>query len=325
MAHNINEKRMFYYGEKPWHGIGTELDRPATAKEAIVAAGLNYEIEKRPVYTTDESGNKLDVPDFYATVRQDTNEPLGVVGEKYAVIQNKEAFNFFDAIVGEGQAIYHTAGALGKGEWIWLLAKLPKNTVVFKDDVVEKYLCLTNTHNGRSSLRVYFTPVRVVCQNTLTCSLRDAKSGISIRHTGDFKTRVKESQRVLGLALNFYSGFEETAKALVRKPLDSRLVNNYFDSVLRITEEDEKKVSTRLKKTKKSLLNLFENGKGNDMPGVRGSLWAAYNAVTEHIDHVTNVKNSKKDPTNRLKSIWFENGANVKSRAFDEAVLVLKN
>ncbi len=324
MAHNINENKMFYYGEKPWHGIGTELDHPATAQEAIVAAGLDYEIEKRSVYTVDEAENKRIVPKFFATVRQDTKEPLGIVGRKYSVIQNKEAFDFFDALVGEGQAIYHTAGALGKGEQIWLLAKLPQNTIVFRDDVVEKYLCLTNTHNGRSPLKVYFTPIRVVCQNTLNCSLKNTESSVSIRHSGNIRMRVGEARRVLGLALDFYSGFDELVQGFVRKPLGASQVESYFDRVLGVDSTIQEEESTRLKKKKVNLVELFEKGAGNDRPGIRGTLWAAYNAVTEYVDHISTIRNVKKDPTNRLKNIWFENGANVKSRAFDEAVLVSK-
>jgi len=116
----VNVKSLFYHGETPWHGLGTKLDSPATSAEAIEASGLNYTVEKHPLYLQDGSP----VAHHFATVREDENQILGVVGSKYTILQNKDAFRFFDGIVGVKEAIYETAGALGKGEKVWLLAKL---------------------------------------------------------------------------------------------------------------------------------------------------------------------------------------------------------
>lgn len=305
---------MFFVGEKPWHGLGTELDHPATAVEAIEAAKLNYLVGQTPIQTAE---GKV-IPRKYATVNLETGEPLGIVGENYQIIQNVEAFSFFDVVVGEGQAIYHTAGALGKGERIWLLAKLPKDMVVAREDVVEKYIALTTSHDGLSSLKAYFTPVRVVCQNTLTASLRDAKDGISIRHCGDIKGKIDEARRVLNLSVNYYEKFEQIAKQMVNVQLNAEKVNSYFDKVLGadVTEES----STRLQNQKDTLVHLFEYGKGNDRPDVRHTLWAGYNAVTEYADHYRAFKNEGTDGSLRLKNIWFGSSAQLKDKAFKEAV-----
>jgi phage/plasmid-like protein (TIGR03299 family) len=310
MSHNINEGRIFYVGEKPWHGIGQELANPATAKEAIEAARLDYQVGLVEIQTV----GGIPIIGKRATVRRDTKTALGVVGEDYRIVQNVEAFGFFDTIVGEGQAIYHTAGALGQGERIWILAKLPKEMVVAKGDVVEKYLILTNSHDGKSSLRMYFSPVRVVCQNTLTMSLSDAGDGIAIRHTGNIKAKVDEARRVLGIAVKFYDKVEEVIQALASFKIDPKMVDKYFEEL--IFGEGKDKESTRLKNQKTDLLTLFESGRGNQLAGVRHSAWAAYNAVTEYVDHSRTVKGLKQDPTNRLKSIWFGSGAQVKARAF---------
>lgn len=134
MAHRINEDRIFYYGEKPWHNIGTELKKPATAKEAIEAARLDYEVVRWELNAVPDGNwsakELLTIPDRFATVRKDTKQVLGIVSDKYQPIQNVEAFDFFDSIVGEGKAIYHTAGAFGVGERIWILARIVTATII---------------------------------------------------------------------------------------------------------------------------------------------------------------------------------------------------
>jgi phage/plasmid-like protein (TIGR03299 family) len=321
MAHNLMEdRRMMYVGETPWHGLGKKLDKPATASEAIEAAELDYEVEKRKIRV---DGDGI-IPGHYATVNKANNKPLGIVGEKYTVVQNKDAFGFFDKLVGEGQAIYHTAGALGDGERIWLLAKLPKDLLIFKEDVVEKYLCLTNSHNGWSSLRVYFTPIRVVCQNTLNASLGAVKDGVTIRHSGNILSKVDEARRILGLALDFYGKFDEQAVAMSSYKLTQSGVGGYFDTVLGVEDKESTAAINRAQVTKNRLLELFEKGKGNDQKSIRHSVWAAYNAVTEYVDHEKTVKNEDEKAGGRLNSIWFGAGARLKERAFEEALVLVR-
>lgn len=320
MAHNINiengKANMMYVGETPWHKLGTKLDNPATAQEAIMVSGLNYVVEKEKVLL--ESG--IVVPDTYATVRKDNNNILGVVGNVYKVMQNADAFNFFDTVVGDGKAIYHSAGALGKGERIWMLAKLPGDVIVKDVENTEKYLLLTNSFDGTSPVKMFFTPVRVVCQNTLNMAIKGAKDGISIRHTQSMSGKVDEARRILGLSINYYSEFEKLANQLSDVSLTMKKAEEYFDTVLGPVKEDE---STRRQNTKAELLNLFEHGKGNQHPAVRGSLWCAYNAVTEYSDYHKTIKNIDKDATNRLNSLWFGSGANMKMNAWEKAVALV--
>lgn len=321
MAHNLNivngKANMFYTGERPWHGLGTKLDKPATAKEAIIAAGLNYPIAKEQMFLS----NGKAIEGKFANVRQDTKDFLGIVGDRYQIIQNAEAFTFFDSVVGDGKAIYETAGALGKGERVWILAKLPGEMVIAKDDVIDKYLILTNNHNGLSCLQMYFSPVRVVCQNTLNASLKDAQNGISIRHTGNIQFKVEEVRRILNISFNYYEEFEKICKQLVDVKLDSKKSDLYFNDVLGI--EDDGEDSTKKMNEKNQLLHLFEYGKGNSNPAIKHSVYAAYNAVTEYVDHYKTVKNLEKDKTNKLKNIWFGTGASLKEKAFSKAVALV--
>ena len=323
MAHNIAQTAdgrdaTFYVGERPWHGLGTELENPATAHEAIVAAGLDYEVSKQPLLTTDG----LPVPGHRAVVREDAQVVLGVVGERYTLIQNRDAFGFFDGVVGAGQAIYHTAGALGAGERIWALAKIPGELRVNgTDDVVEKFLLLTNTHDGSSALRLFFTPVRVVCQNTLNVALSGgAHQGVSIRHTKNLKSKVAEAQRVLGFAVRYYDDLEGILGRLSDISMTTRAVRAYFESV--VPDNPKAESHSRTQNIREDLECLFETGKGNELPGVRRTLWAAVNAVTEYADHhrSTHGQDASDRASSRLKSTWFGSGAKLKGHAWGEAL-----
>ncbi len=186
MAHqlNFNEKTQQYsffsVKEKAWHGLGKIVDQYPTSKEALEFAGLNYTVEKRRLLTYDTENEKADeetgikipeitVPNYYATIRTDNDTVLGVVGKDYEIVQNIDAFSFFDAIVGGDGIQYETAGALGNGERVFITAKLPGYIRVGNDDLTEKYLFLTTSHDGFGSITAAFTPVRIVCNNSATC------------------------------------------------------------------------------------------------------------------------------------------------------------
>ena len=186
MAHQINfnqrtRKHSFMsVKEKAWHGLGQIIDRYPTSSEAIQHAGLDYIVEKRPLFTYDTASHlgegsddilipEITVPNFFATVRADTERVLGVVGNDYEVVQNRDAFSFFDAIVGGGDGIlYETAGALGNGERVFITAKLPDYIRVGVKDWIEQYLFLTTSHDGLGSITAAFTPIRIVCNNSAT-------------------------------------------------------------------------------------------------------------------------------------------------------------
>ena len=173
---------MFYINEVPWHGLGTRLDKPATAQEAITAAKLDWQIKKLPLFA---GSKRIPVPDRFAVVRKSGNlipEPIRCwvsSATNTRPCKISEAFAFFDPIVGQDAAIYHTAGALGNGERVWIWQNFPVTFDVVGDDITEKYLLLSNSHDGKSSVTIKFTPVRVVCQNTLTLALNDGTRGLS--------------------------------------------------------------------------------------------------------------------------------------------------
>jgi len=313
MAHNIYENRMFCVG-KAWHDVGIRINEEVTSEEAIKLSGLDYEVIKVPLFA-EQNNQKIDA-EVFGTLNTSNNKILGVVADRYKIVQNIKAFEFFDGIVKSKEAFYHSAGALGNGEKIWILAKLPKNLLVFRNDVVEKYLLFTNSHDGKSAVKMYFTPIRVVCQNTLIASYKDQNEGISINHVGNINAKTEEAKRLLGLALDFYKDFEIITQKFVNTSMTRQGFDQYAFRILNITENTEK--STNLENNIDRLSSLFINGKGNNEEGIKNTLWAGYNAFTEFADHYKTTRGN-----NRVNSILFGSGATMKRKAYEEALKLI--
>jgi phage/plasmid-like protein (TIGR03299 family) len=319
MSHNLmiqnGRASMFYVEDVPWHGLGTRLDRPATAQEAIQTANLDWTVRKLPLHATVE-GRQITVPDTYAVVRDDPSHPpvLGVVSKDYTPLQNSEAFGFFDPIVGENAAVYHTAGALGQGERIWLLAKLPRLFRIAGDDVAEPYLLLTNGHDGKSSVTVKFTTVRVVCQNTLTLALHGGES-FRVVHTTDVKHRLRGAGHLLARIQRRHDTLEASMKTMARVQVNRSRLAEYLTQVFPDGDPADEAAVLRARRSREWSEYFFDQGKGNRLPGVRGSVWAAFNGVTEWLDH----RKTRQNPHQRLTSIWFGDNYRTKARAFELA------
>jgi len=317
MSHNLNIVNgvvsMMYVGETPWHSLGTRLDNPATAEETIHSAGLGFNVEKMLIRTV---YHNIPITNHFATVRTDTRDVLGIVGSRYEVIQNIDAFSTFDALVDEGEAIYHTAGALGKGERIWILAKLPDYIKVKGDDIVEKFLLLTNAHDGSSAVTVKLTPIRVVCQNTLSAALNGIEQQVHIKHTQQAIEKLKVAHEILGLSNKLYTELSKRYIAMSDKLISSKVLKQYIDSVfpkpLFSLHPHQKE------NIKETILELHDNGVGANW--AHGTLWGAYNAVTEYVDHYRQLSKSE---SIRLKSIWYGSGEVLKKKAFNCAIAMM--
>lgn len=326
MAHELStvngRTAMMYCGEVPWHGLGQKLDAPASAREAITAANLDYDVALADLATTDGilvTGKK-------AVVRNDTRDVLGVVGSRYIPIQNADCFNFLDAVVADGDLRYHTAGALRKGEVIWLLVKLPGTIRVrSSDDITQKYLLLTNSHDGSSCLRAFFTSVRVVCSNTLAMANRGGEGdGLSIRHQGDLVAKVRQAREVLGIAHKFFDDLAGQFDFMARHYPTYSQVSAYYKALVPDPEDAR---PARAQNTRDELFRLYESGKGQDIPQIKGTTWAAFHAVTEYVDHLrpTRGTNAFDRAAGRLDSAWFGSGSRLKKRAFDLALEMAAN
>lgn len=333
MAHEIsNVDGIAWTGERPWHGLGTQVAGLMKTGEAMRKAELDWTVTKVPLVTARYTGDLfeksipggLHVPDYCATVREDTREVLGVVGRQYSVFQNWQMFDFIDALLQEKCNVVEVCGSLRRGKKVWALLNLPGHIRVNKtDDVSVKYLLLTNSHDGSMSFRVLFTLVRVVCWNTLSAALgRGARQGVSIRHTPNMEEKVDEARRVLGIANEHYDEMGKAIDQLADHAASDDKIRQFLEDLFPVDEKKDDHWRAIINKQRTRVLDLFHNGKGQDMDGVKGSAWALVNAVTEYVDWRENAPRLKGCAAgeSRLYSAWFGSGADLKERALDLAL-----
>ncbi len=293
MAHEV--QTMFSVGAAPWHGLGHVLDQAPTVAEAITLAGLNWTVSLRPMWTTLDGGaTPIPVPGQRAVLRGDTGSILGVVGGDFVPLQNADAFAFFDPLVADGTLELDTAGALREGRRVWIMAKIPggpEAIVPEADDIVERYVLLCHGHDGSLALRCGFNPVRVVCQNTLSAALERGDGMFCLRHTAGLSTALDGVRGVIARQIEIFHDSAAAWRYLASKACDDADFTAY---VLRTfatvhAERDEVEEVQPGPQTGRRLLEqvrpLFEGGAGNDVAGVRGTWWAAYNAITEWLTH----------------------------------------
>lgn len=310
-------------GSSPSHPLESGHDRPSSARDAIQAYGLDWQVALSPVLASSTPlGVSAIVPRARAVVRMDTKQPLSVVGSRFQPIQNADAFGFFDHLVVKRKAVYELAGSCDGGRRVWIQAKLPGEMWITKQDNVEKYLLLTMLHGG-GSLWVLTTPRRVWCKNMLLAVLEEGKSrAIRIRHIGDIGEKVREAERLLDLSVTSFDAFAEQAKAFAGRMIKKEALAAYFETLVPNPKDGD---PARAIGTREDFQRLFESGKGNDLPTVRGTLWAALNGVIEFVDHErsTRVKQGQDEAANRFKSAQFGSGAVLKERAWTEALALL--
>ncbi len=314
MAHeieNINGKDcMAYTGETPWHGLGTKVDHLMTAEEAIKAAGLDWTVSMKPVYLA----NGVQVPRYQAIVRDTDAQVYAVVGANYVPVQNRDAFKFFDDVVGTGEAYYETAGSLRGGSRVWMLANL-KGSISVKGEEVKRYLTLTNSHDGYLALQMFWTPVRVVCMNTLNMALSGAGARFYARHTASAGKKINEAKEILGLANKFYADWQAKANAMAMKQLPPARMPLLLAAAFQTSGSVEAKLYPPVVRQMDRVKELVEVGRGMDNPAIKGTVWQAYNAVAEFADYDKTYRDET--PSGKLYGAWFGGGAELKERAWD--------
>ncbi len=324
MAHELliegGKAAMFYVQKKPWHGLGTALASPPCSTDAIRAARLDWDVLKVPLYVA--GGTRLhEAKDRFAVVRADRIggkecPVFGVAGRKYQPLQNSDAFLFFDPIVKAGDATYETAGALGQGERIWILARLSRDLWVREEDSARRYLLLSNSHDGRSSLQVKFTPVRVVCNNTLTLALSQGGT-IRIRHDRFMAQQLDKAKELLGLIETRYNDIEALFQRMAAIRVAVAAVQQYIAQVFPVpTDPDDARAAAKTEYLRQLAFHLSRHGLGNTDAERDPTIWTALNGVTELVDHRKTTRNGPDPTSRRLHSVWFGHGAAVKARAF---------
>lgn len=302
---------MFSFRNPPWHGKGVVVNKTLTASEAIVAAGLDW-----GVYGADVEVGGVPLPGYMATVRDDTRDVLGIVSDRYSIVENKELFTFFDPVVEEGEAIYHTAGALLGGRVVWVLAKLGSGFWVegVKDDRVDNYVLLASSHDGSLPIVIKSTPIRVVCWNTLGMSLLGLGTEVRLYHRPSIQYELKMAHKALGLATKRVNALRGIAGKLASVQVDSALLKRFLRKVLPSGPEKRgDKTSAQTKKKRERVEMLWLGSDTNNLPGMRGTAWGLLNSYIEYVDHEWPTRGG----TDRLNRTWFGSGADAKQKAIN--------
>lgn len=317
MAHELEivngQAQMFYRGESPWHRLGRQipLEERLTSDQAIIAAGLNWSVDTKPLFLD----NGMIAP-ANATVRSDNGAILGVVGKDYKPLQNLNAFKFFDNFIESNQAQYETAGSLRDGKRVWVLAKINADIDVVKgNDILERYVLLSNSHDGTTAVRAGFTNIRVVCQNTLTLSHSSANSRlIRVRHGKNVQDNLDKVAEIMNLANREFEATLDQYRFLANKQINLTDLEKYVKLVM----VGDKKIEANPElgsRIMAKIVPLFEKGRGNDMNEIKGTYWAAYNAISEYLQYEKGT-----DENIRMDSLVFGQSATVLDNAFKIAM-----
>ena len=318
-----NVGSMAYVGKEPWHGLGQRVESVVHAEQMLKAAGLDWTVEKRPAPGARSLRKTLYGDDRFSRYeiirlpRPKTDEKevvLGIVTDRYTPLQNREAFEFFDPIVDQKMAFFETAGVLGDGERVWVMAKMPEVIEVVRGDECQKYLLLSNSHTGQGSVLVKYTAIRVVCQNTLILALQDGQPAFRVRHSKIMTDRLRAISELIAIAIDVFTQAHEVFKRMASTDLGNGLLERYLEVVFPQTPAQKKKGAEPPKR--QHVLHTLETTDNLQGRGVRGTLWAAYNAVTQFEDYRQSTRES---PEKRLDRVWFGDGAKLKVQAFQAA------
>lgn len=274
MAANV--ETMFYAGrEKPWHGLGVQVEDALCSDEALKMAGLDWEVNQEPIMI--ESGDVI--AGYKANVRDSDNAILGIVTDRYKVVQNTQAFDFTNGLIGD-DVRYETAGSLQGGKRIWLLAKMPTKSILGDD--VEPYLCFTNTHDGSGAIRICMTPIRVVCNNTLNIALDTAQRQWSTKHMGDLETKMEEARNCLAMANSYMMALDESSDRLANTKISDDAIMAAFDELFPVDDNSTDRKKENVKQVKDEFMVCYFSP---DISQFKGTVWGAVNAMSDLVCH----------------------------------------
>jgi phage/plasmid-like protein (TIGR03299 family) len=312
MSHEIEMvngvAQMAYAGDTPWHGLGTQVSDDITTDGMMEAAGLDWSVTKQPMYYMDDLGEMGEVPGKSALVRSSDNKVMDIVGQDWNPVQNAEAFDFFREFVDAGDMKMHTAGSLKDGKMVWALAKVNDGFTIKTDqgeDSVESYLLFSNPHQYGKSIDVRFTPIRVVCNNTLTLSLnQNVDQYVRVGHQRPFNA--EDAMTTLGVAQQKMETYKEAAEYLCQKSYTTDQMLDYFNQVFPSASDRDSNKSREAQEVMHTQAgaNLGE-----------GTFWQLFNTVTYMTDHTLG-----RNADTRLQSSWYGQNQNVKKKALELAV-----
>lgn len=270
---------MFYVRETPWHGLGTKVMEAPDSEGALVAAGLNWNVIQEPIFT----GGNEPIRGYKANIRDSDRRVLGVVTDRYKVIQNHEAFAFTDELLGQGVR-YETAGSLQDGKKVWLLAHMPHEYII-SGERISPYLLFSNTHDGSGAIKVALTPIRVVCNNTLNLALSTAKRSWSMVHTGDIRSKMQEARDTLFMAERYMDELGKEFEALRLKKLSDQKVMEYIEVLLPVEDGSTPQQIKNIERLREDMkIRYF------DAPDLQDTGKNAYRFINAVSDFATHAK-----------------------------------
>lgn len=280
MAANVES--MFYTREKPWHGLGIRVEEAPTSADALRMAGLDWEVLQEAIYTN--AGDKIS--GYKANVRSTDRKVLGVVTERYKVIQNAQAFEFTDSLLGSGVR-YETAGSLSDGKKVWLLARLPREYII-GGERISPYLVFSNTHDGSGAVRVAVTPIRIVCNNTLNLALDTAKRSWSMVHTGDIKGKIQEAKDTLFMAEEYMDNLGKEFERLRKIKMSDEQVKDFIELLLPLEKNATLTQLRNIKKLREDMANRYFDAP--DLQHVGNNAYRFVNAVSDFATHANPLR-----------------------------------
>lgn len=266
---------MFSVREKPWHGLGKIIKEAPTSRDAIELAGLNWSVNSNPIY--DVFGNEI--KGFKANTRSSDNSVLGVVTDKYKIVQNIDAFDFTDNLIGE-EMYYETAGSLRKGKTIWLLGKMPERYIC--EDKFEPYIVFTNTHDGTGAVKIAMTPIRVVCNNTLNMALSSAKRSWSTKHMGNMEAKLSEARHTLELANDYLNNLAIEADKLANEIMKEEDIVYTLNEMFPIDDDASDRQKQNIQNAKDGIMICMLRP---DIAKFLNTKWGFINAVSDYVGH----------------------------------------
>jgi len=286
MAHEV--ETMFSAKEVPWHGLGTITEGVLTAQEALETAGLDWDVKLHSLYAQ-IGKNKKKVSNRFAIVRQQDESILGTVGSRYEPFQNREAFQFADNMVDSGEAKYETAGSLKDGRVVFMTMKVPMDLQIAGEDAHDMYIVLRASHDGLSSVNVAVTPIRVVCQNTMTFALATASRKWAAPHTSTLAGKVQEARESIGMTFKYAEEFNRTATKMVKTTVTDAMLHDFLETIIPVRP-----------KTPEVIADIEMLYNESEVNGYKGTAWGAMNAVTEYFDHFRETKTQEAVMLNTL-------------------------
>ena len=323
MSHKISItedgiEEAYYATIGAWHGLGTVTEEALSSSGAIKMAHLDWDVLQSDMHFSPVGKPFKKANNFIANYRSDNSEILGVVSERYSVVQNSEAFDFMDTLLQTGQVKYESAGALKNGRIVWILARIPGDIIVGNGDVTRKYMLLHNSHDGTKAVRVSPTNVRVVCWNTLQVAINQKDNAISIRHNGNVKDKLRDAQRVLHIVNKGYDDFAVKAQILSQRSINDCDVKRFIATLEPDMKNPTDKDLKNLDRRRLKIRNYF-NAEAQCALEMNEEItaWTLLNAATAHNTH---GKKGRSNPEKSFESCFIGSGAKQSQIALDKAM-----